>query len=88
MNTNLHGAAKPVTSLYAERLDGKRLAGAEVGTSTGIGTGEATTAAIIAVITPTTLSDYAAKVCVDYSVTIGETTYDDCFFFHRKMNLT
>jgi plastocyanin len=55
----------------------------EVGeTSTAVGTGKANTDAIVLKLRPArvvTQTEYAATVCYDYSVTVGETTYDDWF---------
>jgi uncharacterized repeat protein (TIGR02543 family) len=61
-----------------------------VGTSTGIGTGQANTTALVTAMGSTayvvetsfsleTKADYAAMVCFEYSVENEETTYDDWF---------
>jgi len=48
-------------------------------TSMEIGTGKSNTQRIISLISATEESEYAAKVCSEYSVTVGRRVYDDWF---------
>lgn len=59
-----------------------------VGTGTAIGTGKANTAALVAAMGESAYiatwddlatPNYAAKICADYSLTVGATDYDDWF---------